>query len=329
MLLDPRTFDLAPRSREVLDALGGDARFKLELPAAHLEIMLPPAQGAAEAAAALHAARSRLVEAAGSEVLFACAGVHPFTDPVGELNSGPRYDRMLEEYGAIARLQLVCALQVHVAVRGADRALAVYNGMRAYMPLVAAITANAPFYAGQDSGLASVRPKVCDVLPRQGVPPIIASWEEHEATLGELAHAGEWWYELRPHPGHGTLEIRVPDAQTTVADAEAVIAVVHALAAWMAERFDAGEAFDVPEDWVVGEGRWHACREGAKGELRSRVGEMLDALEPVAAGLGGSAGLSRARELAAHQGWERQRAVFSAGGARAVAEDLARRFLAH
>jgi carboxylate-amine ligase len=326
MLLDPATLDLAPRAREALAQLGGDPRFKLELPASHLEIVLPPLPSASEAATALRAARADLVAALGSDLRFASAGVHPFTNPLGELNRGARYDAIRERFGDVARLQLVCALQVHVAVRDADRALAVYNWMRSYMPLVAALAANAPVIAGRDTGLASVRPKICDVLPRQGVAPVIASWEAHDATLARLRDPSEWWWELRPHPVHGTLEVRVPDGQASVEEAEAIVAVVHALAAWLVARVDSGESLEVPPDWVVGEDRWLACREGAAGALRPRVYALLDALEPVAEQLGGVRGLETARRLADRGAWQRQRALFERDGARSVVADLADRF---
>ena len=326
MLLDPATLDLAPRAPEVLGLLGGDPRFKLELPAAHLEIVLPPCESAAEVGEQLRRARRDLVDAAGDSVRFAAAAVHPFADPLGVLNRGERYDEIASAYGEVARLQLVCSLQVHVAVRGADRALAVYNAMRPYLPLVAALAANGPVYAGRETGLASVRPKICDILPRQGVAPVIASWEAHAASLAQLPHPSRWWWEMRPHPSFGTLEVRVPDAQASAEDAEAVVAVVHALAAWLAGRVDAGESLPVPDDWVVGEDRWTACRHGAGGPLRDRVAALLDVLAPVAERQGGAAGLASARRLLDAGGWERQRAAFARGGARAAVEDLVRRF---
>ena len=147
----------------------------------------------------------------------------------------------------MARRQLVCALQVHVAVGGADRTLAVYNALREHLPELAALAANAPFHAGADTGLASIRPKISEGLPRQGIPPAFASWDELAAelrwgtTAGALPELALWWWELRPHLSHGTLELRVPDAQTTVAEAAAVAAVAHALVVRLAERHDAGE----------------------------------------------------------------------------------------
>ena len=122
-------------------------------------------------------------------------------------------------------------LHVHVAIRGADRALAVYNALRSHLPELAALAANAPFYEGRDSGLASVRSRISGLLPRQGVPPALPSWDAYEEALRWCAFDDprQWWWELRLHPVFGTVEVRVPDTQTTVADTAAVGAVVHAL----------------------------------------------------------------------------------------------------
>ncbi len=228
MLLDARTLDLAPRAPDVLAALGGDPRFKLEMPAAHLEIVLPPLRSAAEVATALLDARRALAAACAPLGLRpAAAGVHPFAAALGELNPGPRYAAMLADFGDVARSQLVCALQVHVAVRPADRAMAVYNALREHLPLLAALAANSPVYEGRDTGLASVRPTICERLPQQGMPPAL-TWESLASSMTDPAR---WWWELRPHVKHGTLEIRVPDSQATVAEAAAIVAVAHALVA--------------------------------------------------------------------------------------------------
>ena len=133
------------------------------------------------------------------------------------------------------------ALQVHVCVRGAERALAVHNALRGVLPLVAALAAHAPVHGGRDTGLACVRPSISELLPRQGVPPVLESWEDYAARLAELPDPAQWWWEVRPHPRFGTLEVRVPDAQATVAEAAAVVAVVQCAVARLAERFDAGE----------------------------------------------------------------------------------------
>jgi len=339
MLLDPETLDLLPRAAEVVEA-AGDGRFKLEMPAAQLELSLPPARTVPEAVAALAAARRDLAAAAAPVGRLAAAGAHPFAAALGELNPGERYAATADEYGSIARRQQVCALQVHVAIGGADRSLAVYNGLRAWLPLVAALAANAPFHEGRDTGLASIRPKVAEQLPRQGIPPAIASWEAFAEALawgaasGAVPDARRWWWELRPHPAFGTLEVRVPDAQSTIEDAAAVIALAHGLAGWLAARHDAGEPLESADTWRLEENRWSAARRGMDAELadlrtgarvpaRERLAALVAELTPVAAGLGCAEELAGVDRLGARNGAVRQREVAANGGPRAVASWLA------
>jgi glutamate---cysteine ligase / carboxylate-amine ligase len=343
MVLDPDTLELTPRAQEVLTRVGEDPRFKLELPAAQLEIVVEPAATVLGAAGALLEARQDLVTRVGGAVRFAAAGFHPTSPSVGELNQLPRYDHVIREYGLVAARQLVCALQVHVSVPGADRALAVYNAARSYLPWLAALAANAPFYVGRDTGLASVRAKIGELLPRQGVPPSFESWEAYAAALawgartGAFPGASSWWYELRLHPQFGTLELRVPDGQTTVGDAAAIAAVAQSLLAWLAERHDGGELGEPAETWRIEQNRWWACRDGVDGDLadldtgamrptRECLRELLDTLEPVASRLDATEGLARARELVDCNGAIAQRRVAARAGIPSVPGWLASQF---
>lgn len=344
MLLHPETLDLAPVAQELLERMGGDERFKLELPASQLEILAPVSRDVSVVANGLLAARRAAAGHADGLVKLASAGAHPFSPGVGELNRLDRYRQTFDEYGAVASRQLVCALQVHVAVGGAERALAVYNAVRNQLPLLAALAANAPVYEGRDTGLASVRPKLSGLLPRQGIPPVIDTWEvladafRWGAAAGAFAEPRTWWWELRPHPRYGTLEFRVPDGQSSVADAIAIAAVVQALVISLAEQYDAGERFSVAPTWRIEENRWSACRYGVTGTMANlETGEatatsellieLIEGIEPHAAALGGAAGLGRARELAQDNGAMAQRRLFADSGARGVASWLAQRFL--
>jgi glutamate---cysteine ligase / carboxylate-amine ligase len=331
MLLHPQTLDLLPRARAALDALGGDARFKLELPAAQLEIVTAPVPTVGEAAGALRDARRDLAAALRGTALVAGAGAHPFAAALGELNEGRRYEGLRDEFASVARRQLVFGLHVHVAVHGADRAVAVHDALRSYLPDLAALGANAPFHEGRDTGLASVRPTISGMLPRQGVPPALGSWEAFEEALRWGARAGalpdvrRWWWELRLHPLLGTIEVRVVDTQTTVAETAAVAALVHALVAWLAERHAAGERLAVAPTWRIAENRWWAARDGIDARLadpqtgerapvRDRLGRLLDELTPTARRLRCAAELDAAGELlAADGGARRQRAAATAG----------------
>ena len=293
MLLDPETLDLAPAASAVLARLEGDPRFKGELPASQIEILTEPADTVAAAVAALAVGRADLAAASDGLALPAAAGVHPFAAAEGELADSTRYAGIRAEYGPIADQQLVAGLQVHVAIGDAARTLDVYNGLRGYLPELAALAANARFYEGRDTGLASVRPKIAEMLPRQGMPPPISSWEEFAAelrwgrTAGAVPDPRLWWWELRPNPAFGTLEVRVADSQTTIADATGVVAFVHALAAWLSARDGMDRASPT---WRIEENRWSAARQGIEGNMahletgeteptRTRLRRLLDEVE--------------------------------------------------
>jgi carboxylate-amine ligase len=344
MVLDPDTLELAPRAQEVLSGLGGDPRFKLELPAAQLEILVEPTATVPEAARALLDARRDLVAQVGGAVRFAAAGVHPTSPGAGELNQSRRYEYVIREYGQVAARQLVGALQVHVSVPGAERALAVYNAARAYLPWLAALAANAPFYEGRDTGLASVRAKIGELLPRQGVPPAFESWEAYAgalawgATTGAFPDSSSWWYELRLHPRFGTLELRVPDGQSTVGHAAAIAAVAQALLAWLAQRHDGGDLGAPAPAWRIEQNRWWACRDGVDGDIadldtgtvrptRECLRELLDTLEPVATRLQAGETLARARELIEANGALAQRREAARAGISSVPGWLASQFV--
>ncbi|MDX6726082.1 MAG: glutamate---cysteine ligase / carboxylate-amine ligase, partial [Baekduia sp.] len=344
MLLDPETLDLRPCAPELLARLDGDARFKGEMPAAQLEIAGTPAATIGAAAAELLERRIELAQTAAGVARIGGAGVHPFAAAEGVLNGGERYDAIAAEYGTVARRQLVFGLHVHVAVAGADRALAVYNGLREQLPALAALGAASPFYEGRDSGLASVRPKLCDLLPRQGVPPAIPSWEALADTLawgrqtGAVGDPGQWWWEARLHHLHGTIELRVADTQATVADTAAIGALVQALVATLADRHDAGEDLGAAPSWRIGENRWSACRHGVEGRwldvrtggacpMRDHLHALIDAVAPAAARLRCAAELEAARDLVERPRATMARQIAHDGGARALAAWQADRFL--
>jgi glutamate---cysteine ligase / carboxylate-amine ligase len=344
MLLAPDSLDLLPKGPEVLQRLGGDPRFKLELPASQLEITTRSDARLENVVDELLDARRWLATRLRGCALPATAGAHPFTPALGELNRLDRYQPVIAEYGSIARLQLVCALQVHVAVGECERALAVYNAARSYLPLIAALAANAPFHQGRDTGLASIRPMIGSLLPRQGIPPKIETWERFAQIMRwgfeteTFPSAQTWWWELRLHPAYGTLEFRVPDGQSSVSDAAAVAAVIQALVVWLGSRHDAGEQLPVASRWQLEENRWSACRHGVEGDMialpngdrrstRALLRDLLATLEPVAVELGCRQFLGRAQDMVEVNGALAQRRAASQVGATELARWLTERFL--
>jgi glutamate---cysteine ligase / carboxylate-amine ligase len=312
LLLDPGSLDLAPRGPELLAALARPDRFRGELSPAQIEIVSPVAGSVGEAVAALAEGRAQAVDAAAGSVRLAGAGAHPFAEPWSAIAPGDRYAALERRYRWGARQgALAAGLHVHLGVPGADRALAVYNALRGLMPDVAALAANAPFFGGRDTGLASIRPKLADALPRQGIGPAFPSWDAVAELLawgrasGAVPDPAELWWECRLHPGYATVEVRAPDALARLADVEAVASVVQALARWLAGRFDAGELLPAHRELWIAENRWRAATDGVEGELldlertqlvpaRRRLSELLDALGPVARELGTAPALARA-----------------------------------
>src|SRR5215211_7735134 len=340
MLLDPGTLDLLPEAARVAEAVGDRVSLRTELPAAQVETASPVCDSIAEAAEAMAGARRELAAGVAGWARLAGSGTHPFAAPGGTLRDLPKYDTLKEEFRWVLPQQLVFGLHVHVAVRGAGRALAVLNALRSYLPDLAALAGNAPLHAGRDTGLASVRPQISGLLPRQGVPPAFPSWDALAVYLawgrrgGVFPGAGEPWWEVRAHEELGTIELRVPDAQTTAADAAGVLALAAALVAWLAERHDAGEPLPVHDTIRIAENRARALRHGLAGTLldldtgepepaRARVLGLIERVAPAAERLGGGEALEHARALAARNGAERQRALAEAHGMEGVVAWLA------
>jgi glutamate---cysteine ligase / carboxylate-amine ligase len=331
MLVDAETADLAPVIDGVLARLGGDKRFSKELRAAQIEIVTPVCATAADACRELGHARRHLIERVdGSCRLLAC-GTHPFSTRHGEIAEAARYRQIADEYVWAATRSLVCGLHVHVAVPGADRALAVYNALRSYLPELAALAANSPYSEGNDTGMCSVRPKFNEIYPRSGIPPAFQTWEELVRFVewgrsgGLFPDSTHFWWEMRLHPVFGTIEIRVADAQTRVDDATAVVAVIQALVARLSDQFDAGEQLPLHETYWINENAWRAHRYGVRGWLvdldsgarvatRERLAELIVELEPYAARFDAVEQLTGAQTLLAGNGAERQRYVHAREG---------------
>ena len=345
MLLRPGTFELAPEVPRILAQLGEDERYTEELPASQIEIRTRPCRSVSELSDELARARVDLATRLSGAFALAGAGVHPLAPPSGELNDGERYRGTRSQLGdAVLERQLVFAFQVHVVPGDAECALAVYNALRSYLPELAGLAANAPFLAGEDTRLASVRPQIGLLLPRQGVPPVIESWESFADDLawgtrgGLLPSAASWWWELRPRPAFGTLEVRVPDTQTTVGEAARVAALVHCLSTWLAQRHRAGEHLSVHSSWRIAENRWLAAREGIDAELadldtgvrralRDRIRVLVSDLAETATELGCAEELEGVEDLLAENGAARQRRIAAERGVERLPGWLASRFL--
>jgi glutamate---cysteine ligase / carboxylate-amine ligase len=225
-LVDPTSLALVPAIGAVLaarDAAGlPEGSVASELSASCVEVRSPAYGTVAELAAEFPALRRRvrdLVEDCGARL--AAAGAHPFSEATAqEITAKERYRRVDEEMGWAARMQAIYGLHVHVAVPDAERAIRAVAALSRHVPLFVALSANSPFWAGADTRLASVRTKVFGLVPRTGLPPTFREWEDFEDYVEALVEAGSipdysrCWWDARPHPRLGTVELRAPDTQT-------------------------------------------------------------------------------------------------------------------
>ena len=195
-------------------------------------------------------------------------------------------------------------LHVHVGIRGADRAIAVVNGVRNFLPELLALSASSPFVENVNTGLHSARTQIFTrFFPRCGVPDVFASWDEYEHYVrflyetGSIDEATQLWWSVRPHLSFPTVEIRICDAQPDVSEAQALAAFASALAARIARALDEGEPVPDQPHRLIEENMWRAIRYGLSGELidlergeplpaRARLERLLEWMAPVADEIG-------------------------------------------
>lgn len=262
--LDPATLAPRPFPREALDGV----RLKEELFASVVELNTGVHRTVAEAVQELASLRSRAKEAAGGAgLVLAAAGTWPTAvpeeQPVGE---SPAYRRFVDYAGPSARRQYVSGLHVHVGMESPEGCMAALEAVLPWLPLVLALSANSPYVAGEDTGLRSARAEILGLLPRSAGPPVFADYEDWERFVERLVGLGladeitRVWWDVRPHPRFGTLEIRIADQPTRLEATGALAAILQV----MASRLEA----DGPADrGLYAQNRWAALRFGHEAEL--------------------------------------------------------------
>ncbi len=273
-LVDPVTGRQTNTSAAVLARLGEvEGKVERELHACQVELITEVCRCASEAVGGLAALR-RAVLATGGGLLG--AGTHPAAgEDDAEITDKERYERIRHLLGDAAATP-VGGLHVHVGMPDPETAIRAFNGLRRHLPLLQALAANSPFRHGRDTVLASAREVTLRGWPRSGAPRAMASFEDFCEMTSVLARAADvpdytwFWWKLRPHPRLGTVEIRALDAQASLADTSALVALVHCLARAAAD--EAGAADPPPE--VLEEGIFRAARFGVHAELPTVDGTL-------------------------------------------------------
>ncbi len=313
LLVDPRTHLLAHDAARILTYVRG---LKPDLYLALVESTTPVCADAPEAVAALAATRAR-ARAAGATLMG--AGLHP-AGPFGEAPHvrDARYDQVAAQLRGLSERTPTCALHVHVGMPDEVSALRVFNGLREHLPLLQALAANSPFWHGRDSRLASGRAQMFRSYPRADIPQAFGSRDEYESAVDAVLRAGDLpdytflWWDLRPHPQLGTVEVRAMDAQSSLRDVLGLSALVHALARRAAES--ASPPWTPRE--VLMESSYRAARDGLDATLwyQGALRPVPEIARALSADLD-SAGLDEIeRVLTDGNGAARQRAAYARGG---------------
>lgn len=350
MLLDPGAgWSLAKRVDEVLPNLSPqlDPRVSAETQSSVIELATTPHVTADSAAGEAQALRSRLaLELAPMGLRAACAGTHPAAvwDEI-TISAGPRHQAVYASMRELARREPTLGLHVHVGVKDPESAIVLYNRLRVLLPLLLAVSANSPFWQGRDTGLASTRTPLFQAFPRVGIPRTFDSYDHYVETVDRLIRSGAFpeptflWWDVRPQPRFGTVEVRVMDVQADAASTRALVALVQSVA-----YLELEEGYHTSDLWgeaeFLVENRFIASRDGMQARLidpdteervpaRTQIAKLIEAARPYAERLGCSDALESVMDLARENGAARQRKVLAqCGTMSALVQHLSDQFVA-
>jgi carboxylate-amine ligase len=310
MILDGETLELTSRIKQVQEAVADEpwgGRVMQELTESCVEVatdVCPTVDDAYRDLSQIRSGLWRRLEPLGLQ--FGSAGTHPYSKSEDQrISSHDRYRELVDQLQYLARREIVFGMHIHVAIPDADTAIQVMEGVLVELPVLLALSCNSPFWRGKPTGIASTRTAVFAGFPRSGLPPQFRSYEEYAEGVRLMEQTGvikdytRLWWDVRPHPRLGTLEVRVCDAQFDVHYALALVAFVQALVKEVLEEIEAGKPPSTYHRMHVAENMWLAARYGVEAELmdlcgggherlsvRSLVRRRLPLLEPHARELG-------------------------------------------
>jgi glutamate---cysteine ligase / carboxylate-amine ligase len=335
MIVDDETLDLANSIEGLLEDLrefSTEGEVKPELMESVCEIATTPTANTAEAGVQLRALRRQVQQVAAQRGLaIGSAGTHPFAMWEDQrVVARPRYRDLVYGLQFVARQEIIFGIHVHVAIDDPDKAIHVTNGMRVHVPLLLALSANSPFWRGDSTGLDSTRTPIFRAFPRVGIPPRYDNYEDWSKRIEFMVSSkaiGDYtylWYDVRPHPNFGTVEVRVMDSQTRVEHTLALAALIQAMVKELAEHYEAGKRLSRYPYEMLDENKWLAARHGLDGQLvdlpkTARVPvvdlarRVMERMRPHAEELGSAAELDALEDILENgNGASRQLVVYEA-----------------
>lgn len=304
-LIDPESKNLASRAEELLKATAQMKRVKPEFYLSTIEINTDKCNNVHEVGKDLHATLNSLNPIAENlGIQFSTTGAHPFarySDCI--ISPTERYLELIDRNQWLTRRMTVYGLHVHIGMKSGDDCIRFNNFFMYFLPHLLALSSSSPFWQGVDTGLASCRPTTYEALPTAGQPYHVNSWRDFEHLYETLKKCGsiktmrDLWWDMRPSPNYGTLEIRVCDGCATLYETLAIVAFIHSLAHWFSENGSWMSSVNYPQRWVSRENKWRAMRYGLDAELvmdtegktklmRTDIDEWMAKLLPYAEKLG-------------------------------------------
>lgn len=277
MICDSETLELAQAIEEIIAAVPEDlpGEVKPELMQSVLEVATEPCASVSEAGAQLSDLRSTVIDvAADLGLVIGASGTHPSALYEHQLIvDRPRYHELAEELGWIAQRELIFGTHIHVGVDNAEKAVYIADGMRSFLPLLLGMSSNSPLWRGMVTGMMSSRTPVFRAFPRVGVPPYYGSWEIYSHRVEQMMRGGAiedytyLWWDVRPHPNLGTVELRAFDQQTRVEHTIGFAALVQSLVHRLSASYDDGVPSVEHPSELIDDNKVRAALVGIEGKL--------------------------------------------------------------
>lgn len=349
-ILDKGDFKLLPKADIILKEDGDFKNLKPEFYMSTVEINTDKCHNVHEVEKDLSTSLNRLDEIGSKTgVSFATTGCHPFacySECI--ITPSERYNELIDRNQWLTRRMTVYGLHVHIGMKSGDDCIRFNNFFMNFTPHLLALSASSPFWRGEDTGLASCRPTTYEAMPTAGQPYKVQNWKEFEDLYHTLKKCNaiqslkDLWWDMRPSPNYGTLEIRVCDGPASLNEALAITCYIHLLAHWFNDNANWIEQFPQPMRWISRENKWRAMRHGLEAEMvvnsdgdtkaiKDEIEEWILKTAPYAEKLGYTKYVSMLRDiLNKGNSSSRQREVFAKTGslqavARHNAEEHAKR----
>lgn len=269
------TGELIPGAALILSHLPGDVLFKPELFNSTIEINTPVCKTLTQLEKSLKE-NVNIIQEIGQklDIDILISGCHPFSNwQQQQITRQDRYQNLLHRIQWPVRQFLIFGLHVHVGIDDANKVIYVMNRMTNYIPHLIALSASSPFWNGFDTGLADTRIKIFEELPNAGIPYYFKNWKMYSELVENLIKSNsidtvrDLWWDIRPHPIFGTLEVRVCDAMPTLKENMALTALIYLLVIKFSQEFETNGKLSRMERWILEENKWRAARYGIQGEF--------------------------------------------------------------